>query len=176
MSVVFATQLTAVATLALAVLALATAVLALLAWRKQSREVSDQAEMLRLQADALRQVSADREREARERRRAQAVQVYMWDTHDNVELVYHIRNTSQRPVYDFRLEWLDAEPDGTGVRHQLREDPLMPGEEHTCSWLLADIPPRISTIHAIFRDSAGNWWAMRPSEEPGEWPPVTDSG
>lgn len=53
MSLTFAAQLTAVATLALAVLALATAVLALLAWRKQSKEVTDQAEMLDLQRRQL---------------------------------------------------------------------------------------------------------------------------
>src|SRR5215472_8102112 len=53
MSEIFAVQLTAVATLALAVLALATAVLALLAWRKQSGEVRDQAEMLRVQSEQL---------------------------------------------------------------------------------------------------------------------------
>ncbi len=46
MSEILSVQLTAAATLALAVLAFLTAALAYLAWRKQSREVSDQAEML----------------------------------------------------------------------------------------------------------------------------------
>jgi hypothetical protein len=99
MSVAFATQLTAVATLALALLALATAVLAFMAWGKQSREVRDQAEMLRvqseqlaearkvnaeqirvlgLQAEEFRQAAADPERDLQERRRAQAAMVYMW--------------------------------------------------------------------------------------------------
>lgn len=53
MSLIFAAQLTAGATLALAILALATAVLAFMAWRKQSREVRDQAKMLKLQSDQL---------------------------------------------------------------------------------------------------------------------------
>ena len=53
MSLVFATQLTAVATVALAVFAIVTAVFAILAFRKQSKEVSDQAEMLQVQSSRL---------------------------------------------------------------------------------------------------------------------------
>jgi len=53
MSLLGATILTAIATLALAVFALATAILAFMAWRKQSREVSDQARMLRVQSGQL---------------------------------------------------------------------------------------------------------------------------
>jgi gas vesicle protein len=90
-SEIFSVQLTAVFTAILGVGAIVTAILAFLAWRKQSQEVRDQAEMLRvqgnrlaeerkvsaeqirvlaLQADELKQVSADRGREAHERRRA----------------------------------------------------------------------------------------------------------
>lgn len=86
MSEIFSVQLTAAATLALAVLALLTAVLAYLAWRKQSREVSDQAKILRLQAEELGQAAAEREREANERRRAQAELVYTWHAPVHVEL------------------------------------------------------------------------------------------
>lgn len=53
MSLLGATILTAIATLVLAVFAFITAVLAFLAWRKQSREVSDQASMLKVQSDRL---------------------------------------------------------------------------------------------------------------------------
>lgn len=95
----FAKQLTAVATLALAAFALVTAILAYLAWRKQSREVRDQAEMLRIQAEqltedrkvnaeqirvlglqarTLEQAAADREREALNRRHDQASRVFVW--------------------------------------------------------------------------------------------------
>ena len=144
MSETFAGQLTAVATLALAALALATAILALLAWRKQSREVRDQGEMLRvqseqlaedrkvnveqvrvlaLQAEELRQATVDREREALERRRAQAVQVYVWITYrqpkleglaaeeiskvgpSSPDVTAHVRNTSRQPIYDLNYEW-----------------------------------------------------------------------
>jgi hypothetical protein len=94
----FAEQLTAVATLGLAVFALVTAILAYLAWRKQSREVGDQAEMLRVQAEqlaedrkvnaeqirvlglqagALEQAAADRECEVLNRRRDQATRVFV---------------------------------------------------------------------------------------------------
>jgi hypothetical protein len=71
MSEIFAGQFTAVANAVLAVFAIVTAVLAGLAFRKQSREVSDQSEM-------LRQATADREREASENRRAQALEVYVY--------------------------------------------------------------------------------------------------
>jgi hypothetical protein len=61
MSLIAATQLTAVATLALAVFAIITAVVAYLAFQKQSDELADQravnaeqTEVLRLQADELR--------------------------------------------------------------------------------------------------------------------------
>lgn len=99
MSEVFAGQLTAVANVVLAVFAIITAVLAGLAFRKQAREVSDQAEMLNLQRrqlDAQRDDSAkqagvlelqaadlrksieDRERAAQERHEEQAAGVAAW--------------------------------------------------------------------------------------------------
>ena len=53
MSEIFAGQLTAVANVVLAAFAIVTAILAGLAFLKQSREVRDQAEMLRIQAEQL---------------------------------------------------------------------------------------------------------------------------
>jgi type II secretory pathway pseudopilin PulG len=53
MSLIFATQLAAVATTVLAVFAIATAWYARRAFRAQSREVRDQSEMLRLQSSRL---------------------------------------------------------------------------------------------------------------------------
>jgi hypothetical protein len=53
MSPIFATQLTAAATAVLAVFAIVTAIYAVRAFRKQSKEVSDQAEMLKLQSSRL---------------------------------------------------------------------------------------------------------------------------
>ena len=53
MSLIFATQLTAVATATLAVFAIVTAVFAILAFRKQPQEVTDQAKMLEVQSGQL---------------------------------------------------------------------------------------------------------------------------
>ena len=53
MSLIFATQLTAIATAALAVFTIVTAYYAVRAFRKQSQEVKDQADMLQVQSDQL---------------------------------------------------------------------------------------------------------------------------
>jgi hypothetical protein len=155
MSETFAAQLTAVATLALAVLALVTAALAFLAWQKQSREVKDQADMLKLQAEEFTQLSADRQREAGERRRAQAVQLYMWMTIDSKDkVIAHVRNTSQQPVYDVRL-W--GMPETGGIK---RTQPLMPDDE----WSVRLAMPAPDALLLAwkgaftFRDRAGIRW------------------
>lgn len=105
MSLIFATQLAAVATAALAVFAIVTAYYAPKAFRSQSKEVSDQAEMLKVQAEMLKVQSEqfaeqqeiyaeqirvlklqaaelresldERKREAEQRRSAQAAKVFM---------------------------------------------------------------------------------------------------
>lgn len=98
MSEIFAGQLTAVANAVLAAFAIITAVLAGLAFRKQSREVSDQAEMLnlqrrqledqreataeqagvlKLQAAELRESLAERTRQAEQMHRSQAARVFL---------------------------------------------------------------------------------------------------
>lgn len=99
MSEIFAEQLTAVANIVLAAFAIVTAALAGLAFRKQSREVSDQAamlelqrrqlaeqektsakqaEVLELQGRELRESIDERKREAEDKSRAQAAQVTAW--------------------------------------------------------------------------------------------------
>lgn len=155
-------------------LALATAVLALLAWRKQSGEVRDQADMLRLQAEEFRQLSADRQREAQERRRAQAMQVYMWQmgpvTKDGVidgrveHVAAYVRNTSEQPVLNLRITWLSAH--GEAVIHTVRVAPLMPGETEESQGL-----PGGLAVTAIFRDRAGLWWRAYPEGKLEEIPP-----
>jgi hypothetical protein len=152
MSLLGATILTAIATLALAVFAFITAIFAWLAFRKQSREVAaierqvadeqehtrQQAETLRLQADELKQVAAEREREAAERRRAQAAQVYMWEVPIHAEaggkalpemtVAAYVRNTSPQPIYDLRLRWeaLTFDDRQATAETYLDEAPLMP--------------------------------------------------
>jgi hypothetical protein len=179
MSEIFSAQLAAAATLALSVLALLTAVLAYLAWRKQSREVSDQAEMLRLQSQEIRQAAAEREREADERRRAQAELVYMWHVPVHVEVdgeatpdmtvEAYVRNTSPQPIYDLWFEWTMF----TGVFDQIDdktycgEAPLMPGAMAAAR---APVEPRLISgwaedvsVAATFRDRAGVWWRTHAS-------------
>jgi hypothetical protein len=97
MSLIIATQLTAVATVALAVLALAAAILAGLAFRKQSQEVA----ILAKQND----------RDTAERRRAQAAQVYtvVVDRRPEYSPPY-AQNGSDFPVYD--AQFWRARPDG----------------------------------------------------------------
>jgi hypothetical protein len=53
MSLIFATQLTAIATAMLAAFAIVTGIYAIRAFRKQSKEVSDQISMLGIQSDRL---------------------------------------------------------------------------------------------------------------------------
>jgi hypothetical protein len=119
MSEIFSVQLTAAATLALALLAFLTAWLAFLAWRKQSKEVSDQAAMLKLQredsamqARVLKLQAADlcesfkeRKREAEDRRRNQAMAVTAWlKRFEDIEfgnlLGAVVSNQSGQPIYD----------------------------------------------------------------------------
>lgn len=180
MSELGATILTAIATLALAVFALITAILAFMAWRKQSREVSDQAEMLELQAKELKEVSAEREREARDRRRAQAAMVYMWQgpvhtetsgalTPDTAIDVY-VRNTSQQPIYDLRVEWLIVTRDGDIINEEtyhgdapLMPSALLPARAPVDPGLLSDEPMQDVSAFVTFRDRAGVWWRTGPT-------------
>lgn len=170
MSEIYAVQLTAVATLALAVLALATAVLAFMAWRKQSKEVRDQAEMLELQSKELRQVTADRNREAEERRRAQAVQVYMWRGPVLGELKgpffakVYLRNTSRQPVHYPRFGWDLSGDRATGVVLYSTSEPVLPGKTIEMALPLPSGAERGDVIQpvAIFRDHAGTWWCTWP--------------
>jgi hypothetical protein len=65
MSLIFATQLTAIATAVLALFAIVTAYYARKAFLKQSREIRDQAEMLRAQSEQLeehRKINAEQTR------------------------------------------------------------------------------------------------------------------
>jgi hypothetical protein len=175
MSETFAAQLTAVATLGLAILALATAILAFLAWRKQSGEVRDQAEMLRLQAAEFGQLAADRERESQERRRSQAAQVYMWEEAlppeldlDPYRVVARVRNTSPQPVYGLLCRWERDEKPAGDMAHGL---PLMPGEEvEAAVSLFPDTAPADARASVIFRDRAGIWWQAWPDGRLGEVP------
>jgi hypothetical protein len=114
MSLIFATQLTAIATAVLAAGAIVTAIFAILAFRKQSQEVHDQAEELRVQSEVLEVQSRElnlrqeqREREADEQRRSQAARVTAWLTHREPDGLSkaHISNDSDQPVFDVRTSF-----------------------------------------------------------------------
>jgi hypothetical protein len=201
MSEIFAGQLTAVANVVLAVFAIVTAVLAGLAFRKQSREVRDQAEMLRIQADqlaedrkvnaeqirvlglqavALEQAAADRERAAQDLRSDQATRVFVWGTvvenpmasaylpRENIEvplksIAAYVKNTSSQPVYEVSVAW----PSSWGPSYQPDHlSALMPGEERefrcglpTSPLSVAERAPREITFR--FRHRAQVWWRCR---------------
>jgi hypothetical protein len=98
MSVVFATQLTAAATLALAILAFFAALLAAGAFWAQYRQ--------------LKEGFLERKREAQERRRAQALHVYLEESvisptsdSDQYKVWSQVYNTSLQLVYDLRYIW-----------------------------------------------------------------------
>lgn len=155
MSLIFATQLTAVATAVLAAFAIITAWYARKAFRKQSqevaaieRQVADEQELTRQQADLLKvqseQLELQRrqfERDQDERRRSQAGKVFVWTERgyderfpdaaasgDHDTLTLYVTNTSQQPVYDLAISWLlgDA-PWETGGKDV--ESVLMPGSQ-----------------------------------------------
>lgn len=157
MSDIFAAQLTAVANAVLAVFAIVTAVLAGLAFREQSREVSDQAEM-------LRQATADRERESAERRRARALEVYVYRQAvspqydlDPYLVSARVFNTSRQPVYDLQFRWhVDDEPVGIG----LWREHLAPGADTEEVFECRDVRPGLVDVRVTFRDRAGVWWSM----------------
>jgi predicted PhzF superfamily epimerase YddE/YHI9 len=145
--VLAAAWFTAAATLLLAGLAVVTAIFAIKAFGKQAQEVRDQAgmlevqsgqletmrgqlaemqkvsqsqlEVLSLQADELRESLSERERDTRERHRAQAARVFIslersaaHKVPDGVIGVDHlasveatVHNASEQPVYDVELGW-----------------------------------------------------------------------
>jgi hypothetical protein len=98
MSLIFATQLTAIATAALALFAIVTAIYAVRDFRKQSKEVSHQAEMLEVQSGQLeeqRKINALQEKDLQaslkerehlrritEREQADAVNFHWWPASD----------------------------------------------------------------------------------------------
>jgi hypothetical protein len=125
MSLLVATQITAVATAILAVFAIVTAVFAFLAFRKQSdllgiqrdqftdqRQVNEeQARVLKLQATELEASLDQRKRDAESHRRAQANSVAAWFAWGETQIGPHIisawgaviRNDSGLPILNVRV-------------------------------------------------------------------------
>jgi hypothetical protein len=142
MSLIFATQLTAVATTALAGLALAAAILAALAFRKQSREVAILAEQ--------------NDRDTGERHRAQAARVFTAVTDRRPQLFgAYAKNGSDFPVYDAQF-WRSG-PDGPLATKYIGMIP--PGTSSSTSPL--SYQAALATI-LTFRDAAGARWIRMP--------------
>jgi hypothetical protein len=144
MSLIFATQLTAVATVALAVLALAAAIVAGIALYKQSRQLAI--------------LVAENNRQADERRRAQALGVYIGVPPRSGRLVQPAAyNASQLPVFDAQF-WYSvsdglAGPDDLGV--------IMPGPVGLNG---RQMPYDEAVERAVltFRDAEGACWIRMP--------------
>jgi hypothetical protein len=139
MSLIAATQLTAVATGVLALFAIVTAVFAFLAFGKQSQEVGLLAEQAA--------------REAEDRRKAQAAKVFVAVGGLTPDMADEVRmhNSSDQPIYDLVASWAD------GAELQ-RVAHLMPGDEYPFfAGAPADavVPP---VVWLGFRDAAGLRW------------------
>jgi hypothetical protein len=167
MSLIFATQLTAIATAVLAAFAIVTGVFAALAFRKQSREVGILAEQ--------------NDRDISDRRRDQAARVFIWaeaqappaDQDQAVPgLIAHIKNTSQQPVYDGFIGYREGSQwiDGKERKPDLPSFPvLMPGEQQDVGiGFAAPVPDSVfwkdnsGLLTSLrFRDAAGVHWRFR---------------
>jgi hypothetical protein len=143
---------TAVGTAVLAVFAIVTAGFAAAAFWAQSSQLKSEQD--------------ERRREAGERRRAQAVQVYVWQTpptplnrgvgSPEASRTAYLVNSSLQPVYDVTMRWLTGE-----ILRGLtaREAPLMPGDQQTSVTTSDDAADLDGVIAvAFFRDRAGLTW------------------
>jgi hypothetical protein len=188
MSLIFATQLTAVATVALAVLALAAAMLAGLAFWKQSQEVGILIAQNREHQQAL-------ERDAAERHREQASRVWVMIVPDDdatkrdfpanrpgrrpatgeaagcPSLEALVRNTSehQLPIFRAKLHWYRGS-DPYGDPELLRD---VPGYENTARSRAFPPGTDLSACGALltFHDAAGFGWMRAPGGALTEHPP-----
>ncbi len=138
MSLLLATQITAVATAFLALFAIASAAFAFLAFRKQSQEVGllldrahrDQAEHVYPWISEQEEVTGANERE--EVTRAN------W------------KNTSEQPVYDIAVSWHG--------KVQLRRPALLPQRAYDKKIEGSSVKGVTIPVEMEFRDAHGTWW------------------
>ncbi len=160
MSLLAATQITAVATAGLALFAAVTAVFAFLAFRKQSAEVR----LLQQQA----------ERDIEQRRRHQAAHVFAWvgrrPLHNPADIrpAACLRNTSRQPIYSVSLGW--------GATGQQTWPVLLPDSEHAIPGAGSAVADGTAAIWAEFRDAAGVRWRTTSLGELNELPRGTLCG
>jgi hypothetical protein len=136
---------TAISTAVLAAFAIITAVFAFLAYRKQSQEVS--------------LLLKDSERQALERRRAQASRIYAAAPRNSARLVQvSVVNASEYPVYDVQTWHISQAGDISGPDYV---GTILPGAKADTT---PEFFPGISFRRTIltFRDSLGVCWIRRP--------------
>jgi len=192
MSLIFATQATAVATVVLAAFAIVTAAFAILAFSKQSSEVEDQASMLQVQQQQLkeqRMINAKQievlELQATElhdstavRKRAQAAHVFIQQEHrytlsDRVDIrpesggtgplvTATVVNSSEQPIYDVEIRW-HLGTSGPGEPDPQPIGTVMPGGEATRTRIFpGDADANINAAVVRFTDASGLRWLRKP--------------
>jgi hypothetical protein len=183
-----AAWLTAVSTAVLGAGAIVTAVFAILAFRKQSAEVG----LLQVQTG---NEETERRREADERRRLQAAQLYVTQEVEpgNAERaksaymagrsartateVATVHNVSGLPVYDARVHWVAANGAQAGAEDQLGT--LGPHSEASTRRSLGSIVPSSAeelAVVAYFRDAAGERWTLTPDGKLASVSPLLPAG
>jgi hypothetical protein len=161
-----AAWLTAAATALLALFAVVTAWYARKAFREQSRELA----LLQQQADAQQ---AELLRQADDRRRAQAIGVYVTGaprTHPHANAARSgaqasmvdavVYNTSAQPVYSVKIHWINLDS-ATQLGDVDRLGTIAPGGHRSASRPAPDglNPYRFSPVIS-FRDAAAERWTM----------------
>jgi hypothetical protein len=147
MSLLGATILTAIATLALAVFAFITAIFAWLAFRRQSQEVG-----LLLEQN---------KRDTHDRHRAQASRVFLAVDHDEARHVSpYARNASDLPVYD---AWIRYPGPGSGRPQSEDLGTIVPGGTVSAARLFSYTDLDLMSAALMFRDAAGVHWARWPN-------------
>jgi len=166
MSVDLSGEITATATAVLAVFAIVTAVFAVLAFRKQSKEVGILQLQMEDQHDANMKQAQALERQAYDRRRAQASRVYIrtatvYPNRGTARVIAQAVNASELPIYDagFWIRLPDGEPhfgDPVGV--------ILPGDAMTGGpeYALGTDPAEMEVVLS-FRDAAGVFWVRLPA-------------
>ncbi len=165
MSVDLSGEITAIATVVLAVFAIVTAVFAILAFRKQSREVSDQASMLKVQSGQLA-----------EQRKINAEQIGVLALQAAELNASLLERTHDADILDVRIffhyvaeKWQggDWEPQMLGGPME-RIRTLPPHEERFVAipenvWSqMTDVSANSHVVSIEFTDAAGNRWERDP--------------
>jgi hypothetical protein len=159
--------ISAIATAGLLIGAAFTAAFAVRAFREQSREVG----LLQEQVNAER---TEREREAEDRRRAQAARVYVTELFSHgrptipdstvpassPSVTATVHNTSEQPIYDLRIYWIAGIPAVQAGAEDERATLGPHGEVSAERAVPKDVAPEHFTAIAYFRDAAGARWTL----------------